>query len=428
MTSTLTSPHRLYSPTITSLENGLTIVAEQMPIEAVSLNIWLKVGSATESDSINGMAHFLEHMIFKGTDRLASGEFERLIEAKGAITNAATSQEYTQYYINTAPRDFSELAPLQLEVVFNALIPEAEFERERLVVLEEIRRSEDNPQRRTFSQAMETCFNQLPYRRPVLGPAEVISQLTPQQMRDFHDYWYQPESMTVAVVGNLPVTELTEIVTTAVSDTHRRPKPSVKPASIPNWSVEPPFTEIVRQESFDSSLQQARLIMMWRVPGMEQLSDTYPLDVLAAILGQGKLARLFRDLREERGLVSQISAGNLTQNIQGAFYISAKLPADNLAVVEAAIIEHLQRLHTEPVTSAEVNRIRTQVANKFIFSNEKPSDRALLYGYYQSLLGSVAPALNYPQAIEKITPADLQAAAKHYLTTDAYGIVTITPN
>jgi zinc protease len=114
--STLTKLPRLNAPQLHHLPNGLTIVAEQMPIDAINLNLWLNVGSYLEPDAINGMAHFLEHMIFKGTEQLQSGEFERRIEQRGAITNAATSQDYTHYYLTCAPSDFMELAPLQMDV------------------------------------------------------------------------------------------------------------------------------------------------------------------------------------------------------------------------------------------------------------------------------------------------------------------------
>lgn len=427
MTLTITSPGRLNYPTIQKLDNGLTIVAEQVPVEAVNMNVWLKVGSAMESNEINGMAHFLEHMVFKGTDKLASGEFEQLIEAKGAMTNAATSQEYTHYYITTAPQDFAQLAPWQLEVVLNAGIPDDGFDKEKLVVLEEIRRAEDNSQRRTFARAMETCFQHLPYRRPILGSEEVITGMRSQQMREFHRHWYNPQNMTVAVVGNLPVSELIEIVSQGVEQKYTSNISHSDYSTLPSQTPEPPFTEIVRREYIDSSLQQARLVMMWRVPGMNELSATYPLDIIAAILGQGKVSRLFRDLREERGLVSQISANNLTQQIQGVFYVSARLPQANIPQVEEAIALHLSGLQTEPVTEAEIARIRTQVANKFIFSSERPSDRALVYGYYQSLLGSIEPALNYPAQIQSITVAQLQTAAQTYLNPNAYGIVVMKP-
>lgn len=428
MTSTLLKTPPLNAPTLKTLPNGLTIVVEQMPVEAVNLNVWINVGSALESDDINGMAHFLEHMVFKGTPRLKSGEFEQLIEERGAVTNAATSQDYTHYYITTAPKDFAQLAPLQLDVVLNPSIPDDAFERERLVVLEEIRRSDDSPQRRTFRRAMETTFEQLPYRRQVLGPASVIEQLKPQQMRDFHAQWYQPRSMTAVAVGNLPVEELIEIVAQGFTQAGVGTRPVVSGQEFGVTSApEGPFTQIVRREYVDETLQQARLIMMWRVPGLMQLEQTYALDVLSVLLGQGRLSRLFRDLREERQLVNHIGVSNMTQRLQGVFYISAQLPVENLDVVEAAILHHIHRFQTELVATSEMERIRTLVANRYIFGNEKPSDRTGLYGYYQSQLGDIAPALNYPSRIQALDAVDIQSAAQQYLSSDAYGIVTIKP-
>ncbi|MFN6497397.1 MAG: M16 family metallopeptidase [Nostoc sp. DedQUE01] len=429
MTSTLDKFPRLNAPNLHKLPNGLTIIAEQMPVDAVNLSLWIKVGSSVESDAINGMAHFLEHMIFKGTERLASGEFERRIEERGAVTNAATSQDYTHYYITTAPKDFAELAPLQIDVVSNASIDDDAFERERLVVLEEIRRSEDNPRRRTYRRAMETAFDRLPYRRAVLGPEEVIAGLKPQQMRDFHGTWYQPQSITAVAVGNLPVEELIAAVTEGFTQAHRRDESRLykQTGLIGSLEIEAPFTEIVRREFIDETLQQARLVMLWRVPGMIQLEQTYGLDVLAAILGHGRTSRLVQDLREERKLVSSISASNISHELQGTFYISAKCAVENLAEVENAIAEHIRSLHAELVRESEIARVRRRVANRFIFGNETPSDRAGLYGYYQSLLGDLEPAFNYPAEIENQDATDLMQAAKEYLSPDAYGVVIMKP-
>ncbi|MFN6515298.1 MAG: M16 family metallopeptidase [Nostoc sp. CreGUA01] len=426
MTSTVDKFPRLNAPNLHKLPNGLTIIAEQMPVDAVNLSLWIKVGSAVESDAINGMAHFLEHMIFKGTEQLASGEFERRIEERGAVTNAATSQDYTHYYITTAPKDFVELAPLQIDVVTNASIPDDAFERERLVVLEEIRRSEDNPRRRTYRRAMETAFDRLPYRRAVLGPEEVIAGLKPQQMRDFHGTWYQPQSITAVAVGNLPVEELIATVSQAFIQVTKTPH-SPLPTPHSPLPIESPFTEIVRREFIDETLQQARLVILWRVPGMIELEQTYGLDVLAAILGHGRTSRLVQDLKEERKLVSSISASNISHQLQGTFYISAKCAVENLAEVENAIAEHICNLHTELVKESEIARVRRRVANRFIFGNETPSARAGLYGYYQSLLGDLEPAFNYPARIETQNATDLMQAAKNYLSPDAYGVVIMKP-
>ncbi|MBP0001541.1 MAG: insulinase family protein [Cyanobacteria bacterium SID2] len=432
MTSILLSPPAtpaLNAPTIRSFPGGLTVIAEQVPVEAVNLSLWLNVGSAIEPDSIVGTAHFLEHMIFKGSERLQMGEFERRIEARGAVTNAATSQDYTHYYITSAPQDFAQLAPLQMDVVMNPQIADNAFDRERHVVLEEIRRSQDNPRRRQFQRTIELAFDRLPYRRPVLGSEEIIESLSPEQMREFHSTWYHPRSMTAVAVGNLPVDELIDTVADAFGQVSRHDEfivpSSPSPLELP--SLEPQFSDITRRDYVDESLQQARLSVMWRVPGLMQLEETHALDVLASILGQGRTGRLIRELREERGLVSSIGAGNVSYRLQGVFQISAQLPTDNLEEVEASIVRHIEQLHVEPVLDSEIDRIRTQVANRFVFGNERPSDRANLYGYFHTLLGDLDPAIGYPETIRSIEPRDLQHAAQQYLSPNAYGVVIVRP-
>ena len=415
------------SPQIAQLSSGITIIAQQMPVEAVNLNLWIDVGSAVEPDEINGMAHFLEHMVFKGTPRLKIGEFDRAIEEKGAVTNAATSQEYTHYYITTAPKDFADLASLQLDVVLNPHLAEEAFEREKLVILEEIRRAEDSPRRRSFYRAMETCFDYLPYRRPVLGKEEIIANLRSQQMRDFHDRHYQPRSIVAAVVGNLPEKRLIEIVAEGYAEIASKTFSETADKQSQILNPEAAFSAIVRREYSDQQLQQARLMMLWKVPGMNQLSETYALDVLAAILGQGKVSRLFRDLREEKKLVTQIGVSNITQAIQGVFYISAILPPENIAEVEKEIADCVKKIQTEPIDEKEIDRIRTKVANRFIFANERPGSRANLYGYYYSLLKDLEPAFKYCDHIQALQASELKEAAKKYLNPDAYGVVIIRP-
>ncbi|WP_008310815.1 M16 family metallopeptidase [Leptolyngbya sp. PCC 6406] len=426
------SPTASTVPTIRRLDNGLTIIAEQMPVEAVNLNLWVRVGSAVESDAINGMAHFLEHMIFKGTAQLPIGEFERRIEARGGVTNAATSQDYTHFYITTAPQDFATLAPLQIDLVMNPLLMDAEFERERPVILEEIRRANDNPRRRTFYRSMEMAFDRLPYRRPVLGPTTVIEGLQAQQMRDFHGHWYQPERITAVAVGNLPVEELIQVVADSFEEAmaHRA---SLSPhcwqlGPVVRSTPEAPFSQIHRTVHIDDALQQARLILGWRVPGVANLEHTYALDVLASVLGRGRTARLVQDLREERQWVTSISASNLTYWQQGVFSISAQLPIAHLEQVEAAIATHITQVCAEPITEAELRRIQTQVANRHVFGSESPSDRAGLYGYYHTLTGNLEPALAYPQAIQALTPKDIQVAAQAHLSPTAYGAVILRPD
>jgi len=413
---------QLSAPTQHVLPNGVKIIAEQIPVDAVNLSIWVDVGSAVESDDINGMAHFLEHMVFKGSDRLGLGEFEQAIESHGGNTNAATSQDYTHFHINVAPKDFAKLAPLQLDVVLKASIPDEEFQRERHVVLEEIRRSEDNPDRRIYRHISELVYEQLPYRRAVLGPVDVIEKVTSEQMKAFHRQWYAPQNMTIAVVGNLPVSEMIGVIANYFEGDAIADKPQPK-----TFTPEKPFTKIVRREVTNPSLKQARLSMTWRVAGLNELSETYPLSILANILGSGRTSRMVQDLRENRRIVDRISVSNSAMRWQGNFQVFAKLNVEDVAIVEEAICEHIRQLHEVPVTDEELAKIRTQVSNRFIFGNESPKERAGIYGYYDRIVGSLEPALNYPDLIKSITKEDIQAAVRKYLNPDAYGILIVKP-
>jgi predicted Zn-dependent peptidase len=167
--------------------------------------------------------------------------------------------------------------------------------------------------------------------------------------------------------------------------------------------------------------------MVWRVPGLVELEKTYALDVLAAILGHGRTSRLVRSLREEKRLVSHISVSNITYKQQGIFYICAHCAVENVTATEEAIAQQIRRLQTELVQDAEIARVHKRVANRFIFGNETPSERAGLYGYYQTLIGNLEPAFDYPNHIQAQNAADLMVAAQKYLQSDAYGAIVLKP-
>lgn len=419
---TLPFPSALLHPEVHHTASGLTIIAEQMPVEAVNFSLWIAAGSVLEQDAINGMAHFLEHMVFKGTDRLSAGEFERIVEQHGGATNAMTSQDYTCFYITTAPDDFEVLAPLQCDLLLHPTFPEAEFEPERRVVLEEIRRAADQSRRRIFAQMMATTFQQLPYRRPVLGPASTIETLTVAQMREFHQTWYHPQRMTAVVVGNLPTEKMVDCIEVQFSGFGTAAAPRS-----PQFSAEPPFTDIQSLETTDPQLTEARLVFLWRVPGIEDQQSVHALDMIARILGTGRTSRLVHILREERRWVTHISANNLTQVFQGTFSITASLPIEHLAKVEAAIVAEVQQLQAESVSEQELAQVHRQMANRFVFENEAPSSRAGLYGYGQGIAGDLQTSLDYPQSIRQITCAAIQTAAQQFLSLSGYRILRIYP-
>jgi zinc protease len=419
---TLPSTPALLHPEVHHTASGLTIIAEQMPVEAVNFSLWIAAGSILEQDSMNGMAHFLEHMVFKGTDRLCTGEFERIVEQCGGTTNAMTSQDYTCFYVTTAPSDFTAIAPLQCDLLLHPIFPGDEFEQERRVVLEEIRRAADQSRRRIFAQMMETTFQQLPYRRSVLGPARVIESLEVAQMREFHQTWYHPQRMTAVVVGNLPTEKMVDCIEAQFSSLGT----SAVPRS-PQFSPEPLFTDIETIDTTDPQLTETRLMFLWRVPGIKSLETVHALDIIARILGAGRTSRLVHKLREERRLVTHISASNLTQIVQGTFSISASLPIEHLAEVETAIVTEVNRLQQEWVSEQELAQVHRQTVNRFVFENETPSSRASLYGYAQRIAGDLQASLDYPQSIRQISRAALQTAAQQFLSLSGYRILRVHP-
>jgi zinc protease len=165
--------------------------------------------------------------------------------------------------------------------------------------------------------------------------------------------------------------------------------------------------------------------MMWRVPGIKDLAATYPLDVAAALLSQGRTSRLVADLREDRQLVTGIGVNNSSYALQGIFTISAQLPTANLGEVEERILSHITNLGQKPITDAEIDRIRKQVANHHIFGNETPSARGNMYGYYQSVVGNLQAGIDYPAKIQAVAVADIQAAVRQHLNPQAYSVLTV---
>ena len=413
-----------------TLDNGLTVIHQPMPaMPVVAVDVWVKAGAITEPDEWAGMAHFLEHMIFKGTERLSPGSFDLAIESRGGVTNAATSHDYAHYFITTAACHLEETLPYLAELLLNAAIPDQEFERERCVVLEEINQSYDNPDWIAFQALTESVYQRHPYGRPILGTEETLMSRSPDEMRQFHRTHYQPENMTVVVVGDVTKQLAVELV-------DRTFQPFAQQASCPLYQpeAEPPITDIRRQEFSLPRLEQARLMMAWIGPGVdsrlqdldEQLQNAYGLDILSVLLAEGRTSRLVRELREERNLVQAVSSGFSLQRESGLFTISAWLEPEHLERVEAIICDRLSELAAIPVSEAELNRCKRLLCNDYAFSTETPSQLAGLYGYY-SILADPKIATTYPQRIQAIQPRDLQRLASHYLSPYHYAATVVRP-
>ncbi|MBE9177195.1 insulinase family protein [Oculatella sp. LEGE 06141] len=404
------------------LDNGLTVIHQQVPAAStVTVDVWVKAGAIAEPEPWSGMAHFLEHMIFKGTDWMPPGLFDQIIENQGGATNAATSHDYAHYFINTTASRLVDTLPCLSDLLLYAAIPDDEFERERDVVLEEIRQSQDDPDCLGFQSLMEAVYQCHPYGRPVLGDAVGLMLQTPDEMRHFHQAHYQPDKMTVVVVGDVALEPTLELVNRAFSR-------FVTPPQFPlvQAEAEPPMTDIRHQELYLPRLEQSRLLMAWVGPGVEQLHDAYGLDLLAVVLAGGRTSRLVRELREERQLVQDIASSFSLQRDSSLFTIAAWLEPDHLGAVEAIIGDRLAELAATPISEAELKRYQRLLCNDYAFSTETSSQLAGLYGYYNTI-AQAKLSVNYPQQIQSLQAEELQHLASRYLSPVRYAATVLKP-
>ena len=387
----------------------------------VALDVWVKAGATQEPDSWSGMAHFLEHMIFKGTDSIAPVEFDQIIENRGGVTNAATSHDYAHFYVTAAASYLAETTQPLAELLLRASIPDAEFDRERDVVLEEIRQAQDDPDWLGFQAMMETVYQCHPYRRSVLGTEELLMSLTPHEMRCFHRSHYQPENMTVVIVGGVEEAQAMDLTSQAFgefSDRWECPKLVAV--------AEPPLVEMRRQELYLPRLEQARLMMAWTGPGVAQLESACGLDLLSVLLADGRSSRLVRELREELQLVQAIESSFSLQRESSLFTISAVLAAEDVERVESVICDRLWQLQSELVSEVELLRCKRLLCNDFAFSIETPAQLAGLYGYYNTI-AKAELAMSYPTKIQAFEPLDIQRLARQYLSPKHYAAVVLKP-
>lgn len=387
----------------------------------VVVDVWVRAGAIAEPDDWSGMAHFLEHMIFKGTSRLAPGVFDSVIENRGGMTNAATSHDYAHFFITTAAEYLEDTLPALAEILLNAGIPDDEFDRERDVVLEEIRQSYDNPDFLGFQALMESVYQCHPYGRPILGTEEQLMLYTPSQMRSFHRYHYQPENMTVAIVGGVSKERALELV----SQSFERFSPPLE-CPLNQAEAEPPLAEIRRQKLYLPRIEQARLMMAWTGPGVEQLRSAYGLDLLSVLLASGRSSRLVRELREEQRLVQNINSSFSLQRESSLFTISALLEPEHIELVEALICEAIKDLQTITVSEVELERYQRLLCNDYAFSTEAPSQLAGMYGYYNTI-AEAKLSVTYPEQIKSFDPAEIRHLARQYLSPERYAVTILQP-
>lgn len=404
------------------LGNGLQVlIKEDHSAPIVAVDIWVGTGSANEDDRNNGVSHFLEHMLFKGTEKRRVGQISLEIDSIGGYNNAATSKDYTHYYV-VAPSQHLELVlDIQADVIFNSSFDPVEIERERGVILEELSRRNDNPRSYTWDLLPTLAYRKHPYRRTILGPEATIKNLSREDFLAYYKAWYVPNNLWVVIVGDVNPEKTLELVKQKFGAAKNKPLPEVR------HEREPLQREIRRHVEY-RDVEQAYMRIGWHVAGrLENPEEDYVLDVIMAILGEGRSSRLYRILREDERLVSLVSVSYDTSKDPALLTVYAELPPENVEEAEKAIVREVTRLAKEPVDSSELEKVKNLLRADHYYSIETCRGLASKIGFYSVVAGDYRVALNYPEEIEKVTKEDVMRVAKKYFGENNYTIVVLLP-
>lgn len=385
---------------ITTLPNGLRIATDPMGgVETVSVGVWVEAGSRFESAPINGITHFLEHMVFKGTRRRDARAIAEEIEAVGGHLNAHTSRECTAFYAKVLKDDAALAVDLVGDIVQNATLDPTELNRERTVVLQEIMQCLDTPDDIIFDRFQETAFPGQSLGRPVLGSPDLIKSISRDGLIDYWQGHYRASRMILAAAGRIEHETLVALGERIFGDLKAGDEAVNEPASYAGGEY---------REFRD--LEQCHLVIGF--PGVGYIDDAfYPVSVLSTLLGGGMSSRLFQEAREKRGLVYSIYSFPASYTDTGLFGIYAGTGGDEVAELVPLIAEQLVDV-CERVDPSEVARARAQLKASLLMALESTSSRCEQLARQLMVFGRPIPVAETVARIDNVSADDVMAVAR----------------
>ncbi|MEQ9559205.1 MAG: pitrilysin family protein [Rhodospirillales bacterium] len=404
---------KVFSPETFTLDNGMQVVVvtnHRAPV--VTHMVWYKVGSADESSGYSGIAHFLEHLMFKGTKTRKPGEFSKLIARYGGQENAFTSFDYTAYHQTIAREHLEMIMEMEADRMTNLVLTDEIIEPERQVVREERRsRTDNNPAAILSEHVSEALYRNYPYRRPIIGYDHEIVTMSRQNIIDFYKRWYAPNNAILVVAGDITAKEL-------------------KPLAEKYYGVIPAAAPITRDRPTEPPQEAARIVAMqhtqvrqpsWRRSYLApsylygETQHAYALQILTEILGGGGTSRLYRKLViNDRKAVSAGSYYDADPLGPGQFTVyGSPRPGVTLPEIEQAVDAELDRVAKDGVTADEVARAKKRLVASAVFARDSFTTGARTLGAALAVGQKVADVEAWPDRIAAVTAADIQAAAKH---------------
>ena len=421
-------------PQVFTLANGLTVIVQpdRRAPTAVQM-LWLRVGSMDEQDHESGVAHVLEHMLFKGTPTVPEGEYSRRIAALGGRDNAFTSRDMTAYHVQLPASRLPEAMRLEADRMMNNRWTDDAFQRELAVVQEERRqRVEDEPRAQLYEQFSATAWVAHPYRRPVIGWMGNLQALQPETVRDFYRRWYIPGNAALVVVGDVDVAQVHAWAQSTFGAWPARAVPTRTP------DAEPPQRGVRRFE-WQARTQQPALLMGWRVPRLShpdaqdaEASDALALVLLAGVLDGHPGARLERALVQGQGgerLADSVSASyGLAARGPELFVLSATLrPGVSAQAMEAALKAEIARIARDGVSEAELQRVKTQWMASEIYALDSMFAQARALGMHWVLGWPVDADQRLLARLQRIGAEDVRRVAQRYFQDQRLTVGVLRP-
>lgn len=403
------------------LDNGFrAYLVERRELPLVATVLWYRVGSRDERTGETGLAHFLEHMMFKGTDRYAKGQIDLLTAKLGGSNNAFTDHDGTAYHFSLASDRWETALEIEANRMKNCLFDPAEFDAERNVVLDELARGEDDPWNVLWQATEALAFQVHPYHHPVIGYAEDLRRVDAEGMRTFYRRNYGPNRAFLVVVGDIDHERAAERIAELFGSLE--PVPDRDPVLVE------PVARHERRGVVRAPGSLTRIAMACRTCRMGERDD-FALDFLSHVIGSSKSSRLHRRLVLEEEVATYVTSHNETRLDPGLFWILAELHAGvDVERVEGLIREELSKLCDEGVEAAEQRRARVQIRSSYLFEDETVLDTALKIGRFEALASGGHRLLeNVLPTYDEIDRRELREVAQRYFGPEAWSVVWSLP-
>ena len=403
------------------LPNGLTLILKPDRAAALaSVQVWVKTGSVHEGERLGaGLSHYLEHMLFKGTERRAGREISASVQAHGGYINAYTTFDHTVYYIDLPSEHAAVALDVLADAVLHSTLPAEEVIKEKDVILREIAMTRDDPDGRLWEALFATAFREHPYRHPIIGHRDVFSAVGREGLVAYYRARYVPENLVVVIVGDIDPAAIRAEVEKQFGAAPRR---GLAPVLVPAE----PLQLAPREDRRREDVEITRAVLAWPIPGLTH-PDSSLLGLVAMALGHGDSSVLWREIREKSRLVHSIDASSWNPGTTGLFCIAFTCDAGKRAAAEAAITQALARCASRGFTPAQLRKAVRQLVVGEINTRKTMSGQASRLGVAEVVIGDLGYSQSYFERLRSVTPADLRRVVRAHLGPERRTAVSIEP-